>query len=93
MVQRGLSSLDQQRFFHTRKKSLEQESNLSVSNFLERVEITSVGLKLDRPQLQHWLFIVFRSENANGVACLPVPMSYDCVYDSAGDSSSPFEFW
>ena len=33
-----------------------------------------------------------RSEKANAVAGLPVPMGYDCVYDSACDSSSPFDF-
>ena len=54
--------------------------------FLEGVKITSVGLKLDRPQLQHWLLFLehnrLRSEDLNVVAGLPVPMDYDCVYDS-----------
>ena len=54
--------------------------------FLEGVKITSVGLKLDRPQLQHWLLFSehnrFRSKDLNVVAGLPIPMDYDCVYDS-----------
>ena len=54
--------------------------------FLEGVKITSVGLKLDRPQLQHWLLFLehnrLRSKDLNIVAGLPVPMDYDCVYDS-----------
>ena len=53
--------------------------------FLEGVKITSVGLKLDRPQLQHWsLFLEHKrlvSKDLNVVAGLPVPMDYDCVYD------------
>ena len=63
---------------------------LSVFNFFECVKIVSVGL--DRPQLQHWLFFSehnrARFENSNVVAGLL--MGYDCVYDSACDSSSPF---
>ena len=55
-------------------------------NFLEGVKITSVGLKLDRPQLQHWLLFLehnwFRSKDVSVVADLPVPMDYYCVYDS-----------
>ena len=57
--------------------------------FLESVKITSVRLKLDRPQLQHWLLFVehnavdrLRSKDLNFVAGLPVPVDYDCVYDS-----------
>ena len=54
--------------------------------FLEGVKVTSVALKLDRPQLQHWLLFLehnrLRSEDINVVAGLPVPMEYDCVYDS-----------
>ena len=57
--------------------------------FLEGVKITSVGLKLDRPQLQHWsLFLKhntinrLRSKDLNVVAGLPVPVDYVCVYDS-----------
>ena len=54
--------------------------------FFEGVKITSVGLKLDRPQLQHWLLFLehneLRSKDLNAVAGLPVPMGYDCVYDS-----------
>ena len=53
--------------------------------FLEGVNITTIGLKLDRPQLQHWLLFLEhdRSENSNVVAGLPVSMGYDCIYDSA----------
>ena len=54
------------------------------------------GLKLDRPQLQHWLLFLehnrARSEKSNVVAGLPVPIGFDCVYDLACDSSSPFDF-
>ena len=62
--------------------------------FLECAKITSVGLKLDRSQLQHWLSFLEhnKSENSNVVAGLPVPTGYDCVHDSACDSSSPFDF-
>ena len=62
--------------------------------FLECVKIMSVGLKLDRPQLQHWLLFLEHNkpENSNAAAGLPVPLGYDCVYDSACDSSSPFNF-
>ena len=52
--------------------------------FPEGVKITSVGLKLDRPQLQHWLLFLehnrLTSKDLNVVAGLPVPMDYDCVY-------------
>ena len=57
--------------------------------FLEGVKITSVGPKLDRPQLQHWLLFLehntinrLRSKYFNVIAVLPVPVDYDCVYDS-----------
>ena len=55
--------------------------------FLEGVKITSVGLSLDRPQLQHWLLFLehssLRPKDLNVVAGLHVPMDYDdCVYDS-----------
>ena len=64
--------------------------------FLECVKITSVGVKLNRPQLQHWLLVLehntFQKQNSNVVAGLSVTMSYDCVYASACDSSSPFHF-
>ena len=47
--------------------------------FLEGVKITSVGLKLNRPQLQHWLLLLehkrFRSKDLNVAAGLPVPMT------------------
>ena len=48
--------------------------------FLTCVKIASVGLKLDRPQLQHWLLFLEhnwpspKSENSNVVG-LPVPMT------------------
>ena len=58
------------------------------------MKITFVGLKLDRPQLQHWLLFLEhnKSENSYVVASLLVPMSYDCVYVSACNSSSYFDF-
>ena len=48
--------------------------------FLKYVKIASVGLKLDRTQLQHWLLFsehnwpTPKSENSNVVG-LPVPMT------------------
>ena len=65
--------------------------------FLKCVKITSLGLKLDLPQLQHWLLFLEhnwptpKSENSNVVG-LPVPMSYDCVDRSACVFSSPSDF-
>ena len=54
--------------------------------FLEGVKITSVGLKLDRPQVQHWLLFLEHNrltpKEVNVVAGLPVPLGYDCVNDS-----------
>ena len=57
--------------------------------FLEGVKITSVGLKLDRPQLRHWLLFLehntidrLRSKDLNVVAGLSVPVDYGCVHDS-----------
>ena len=56
--------------------------------FLKCVKIASVGLKPDRPQLQHWLLFLEhnwptpKSENSNVVG-LPVPMGYDCVLQLA----------
>ena len=56
--------------------------------FLKCVKIASVGLKLDRPQLQHWLLFLEhnwptpKSKNSSVVG-LPVPMGYDCVNASA----------
>ena len=79
MVQHGLSSFKPTEVFLI---------------FLECVKITSVGLKLDRPQLQYWLLFLEhnRCKNANVAAGLPVSIGYDCVYGSACDSSSPFHF-
>ena len=59
--------------------------------FLEGVKITSVSLKLERPQLQHWLLFLEhnRSENSNVAAGLPTLSGYDYVYDSACDSFCP----
>ena len=65
--------------------------------FLKCVKIASVGLKLDRPQVQHWLLFLehnwptLKSENSD-VVRLPVPMGYDCVCASACVSSSPSDF-
>ena len=55
--------------------------------FLECVKISSVGLKLHRPQLHHWILFSEhnRSENSNVVVDLPVPMGYGCIYDLACD--------
>ena len=55
--------------------------------FLEDVKIISIHLKLDRLQLQHWLLFLEHNrlgpkDVKNVVAGLPVPMDYDCVYDS-----------
>ena len=59
MVQRGLSSFRPTEVILTHERKVyKHEAKLSVSNFLERVKITSVGLKLDRPQLQHWLLFL-----------------------------------
>ena len=63
--------------------------------FPECVKITSVGLKPDTAQLQHWsLFVehINRYKISNDVAGLPVAMDYDCSYDSAFDSSGPLDF-
>ena len=67
--------------------------------FLEGAKITSSGLKLDRPQLQHWLLFLkhdtinrLRSKDLNVVAGLPVPMDYDFVHNSVRNSPSPFAF-
>ena len=58
---------------------------MSVYNFLKCVRITSVGLKLDRPQLQHWLSFLehsrLKSKDLNVVAGLLVHMDYDCPID------------
>ena len=84
MVQRGLaSSTPTEVIFDTQKKGLETRSKA------EGVKITSVGLNLNRQQLQHWLLFVehntinrLRSKDLNVVAGLSVPVDYDCVYYS-----------
>ena len=82
MVQRGLSSFRPTEVILTHERKV-----------LEDVKITSVGLKLDRPQLQHWLLFLEhnRYENSNVVEGLPAPIGYDRVYDPACDSSGPFD--
>ena len=56
MMQRGLSNFRPMEVILTHERKVEKhEAKLSVSNFLECVKIASVGLKLDRPQLQHRL--------------------------------------
>ena len=98
MVQHDLSSFRSTGvvFTHERKKFRNMKRSCVSLIFLKCVKITSVSLKLDRPQLQHWLLFLEhnkpRSESTNVVAGLPVPMGYDCVYGSACDSSSPFDF-
>ena len=89
--------LDQRRlFWHTKEKFSNTKRSRVFLIFLEVVKITSVGLKLDKPQLQHWLLRLEHngSENSNVVAVLPVPIGYDhdCVYDSVCYSSSSFDF-
>ena len=43
-------------------------------------------MKLDRPQLEHCLLFLehdrIGSKDLNVVADVPVPMDFDCVYDS-----------
>ena len=87
MVQRGLSSFRPADDILTHEtKVWKHEAKLSVCNFFKRVKIISVGLKLDRPQLQHWLLFLkhnrLRSKDLNVVAGLPVPLDFDCVCDS-----------
>ena len=96
-MQRGLLSFTPTEVILTHKRKVKKhKAKLSVSNFFEYVKITSVGLKLDRPQLEHWLLFLEHSrsgsEDSNVVAGLPVRMGYDCVYDLVCDSSSPFDF-
>ena len=51
--------LDQRRlFWHTKEKFRDTKRSWVFLMFLEGVKITSVGLKLDRPQLQHWLLFL-----------------------------------
>ena len=81
-MQRGLSSFRPTEVILTHEKKV----RFVFLIFLEGVTITSVGQKLDRPQLQHWLLFSkhnrLRSKDLNVAAGLPVPMGYDCVYDS-----------
>ena len=81
MVQRGLSSVRPRELILTHEEKF---------IFLECVQINSVGLKLDRPRCT----IGYCFHNIIGLdvaAGLPVPMSYDCDYDLACNSSSPFD--
>ena len=79
--------LDQRRlFWHTKEKFGNTKRSWVFLIFLEGGKITSIGLKLDRPQLQHWLLFLEhnainrrRSEDLNIVAGLPVPVDYDCT--------------
>ena len=51
--------LDQRRlFWHTKEKFRNTKRSWVFLIFLKCVKITSVGLKLDRPQLQHWLLFL-----------------------------------
>ena len=51
--------LDQRRLFsHTKIKFRNTMRSKVFLIFLEGVKITSVVLKLDRPQLQHWLLFL-----------------------------------
>ena len=70
--------LDQRRlFWHRKEKFRNTKRSWVFLIFLECVKITSVGLKLDRSQLQHgWSLLKHnRSENLNVVACRPT-----CTY-------------
>ena len=59
MVQRGLSSFRPAESILTHERKVQKhEAKLSVSNLFKCVKIASVGLKLDRPQLQHWLLFL-----------------------------------
>ena len=108
MVHHGLSSFRPTEAILTHEKKFRNTKPSWVFLiFLNYVKIASVGLKLDRPQLQHWLLCLEhnrptpKSENSN-VVDLPVRMGYDCVCASACVSSShsdfewcklQFEFW
>ena len=43
-------------------------------------------------ELQHWILLLDLKTQMLFQAYAPVLMSYDCVYDSACDSFSPFDF-
>ena len=60
MVQRGLSSFrpTEAIFWHTKEKFRNTKRSWVFLIFSECVKIASVGLKLDRPQLQHWLLFL-----------------------------------
>ena len=45
-------------FWHTKEKFRNTKRRWVFLSFLEVVKITSVGLKLDRPQLQYWLLFL-----------------------------------
>ena len=64
-----------------------------AESFLEFLKMTSIGLKLDRLQLRHWLLFLehnsLRFYNSNVVVGLLVPIGHDYVYDSACDSFGP----
>ena len=64
--------------------------------FLECVKITPLELKLNRPQLQQWLLMLYhnrpRSENTDAVAGLSIPMAYEWIYDLAYDLFCPSDF-
>ena len=71
--------LDQWRlFWHTKEKFRKKKQSWVFLIFLKCVKIASVGLRLDRPQPQHWLLFqehnwpTPKSENSNVVG-LPVP--------------------
>ena len=62
--------------------------------FLEWVKLTSIGIKLDRPHLQHWLLFLEhdKSQKTQMLLHLPVPLGYDYVYDLACNSYSSCDF-
>ena len=64
--------------------------------FLECVKITPLELKLDRPQLQQWLLMLYhnrrRSENTDAVASLSIPMGYELINNSVSNLFCPSDF-
>ena len=91
--------LDQRRsFWHTNEKFRNTNRSWVFLIFLEGVKITSVGLKLDRLQLQHWLLFLehnrLRSEDLQKCFCRPT-CTYGlwlCLWFSLKLSQS-FRFW
>ena len=59
MVQHGLSSFTPTEVILTHERKFRNtKQSLVFLVFFECVKIMAVGLKLDRPQLQHWLLFL-----------------------------------